>query len=170
MSSTLLNKPEGIGNPTGIIKVVSGGTDGQKTIYFMPCVKTNPSYYHAAFYQNSWGPWNCIDLIDSGWIDLPLDTGISAYSEAQKPRYRRVGKEVFLSGVFKGITESNTNIATLPNGYRPSKKIIVAVGSVGQIISRISIDVDGVISYNRSTIEPIVAENYHSVACTFNVD
>ena len=45
VSSTLLNKPEGVGNPTGIIKVVSGGADGQKTVYFMPCVKTTPSYY-----------------------------------------------------------------------------------------------------------------------------
>jgi len=168
--ASILNKPDGVGNSTGMVKVVAGGADGQKVIYYMPCNKINPSYYYQAYYQSSWGDWNKVDLVDSGWIVLPLNNGITAYSEDQKPRYRRVGKEVFISGVFKGVTASNTDVATLPAGYRPSKKIIIAVGAVGQIITRISIDTTGVISYNRSTIEPIIAENYHSLACSFNVD
>lgn len=168
--ATLLNKPDGVGNSTGRVLVRAGGNEGQKTVYYIPCVKTSPSYYQQSYYQSEWGSWNCVNLFDSGWIDLPLNDGISAYSEAQKPRYRRIGKEVFLSGVFTGVTASNTNIATLPNGYRPSKKVIFAVAAVGQIISRISIDTDGTIAYNRSTIEPIVAENYHSIACNFNAD
>ena len=170
IAASILNKPSAAGNSTSIVRVVSGGSDGQKVIYYVPCSKTNPTYYQQAYYQSAWGEWNTINLIDSGWIDLTLNSGITAYSEDQKPRYRRVGKEVFISGVFKGVTANNTDIATLPAGYRPSKKIIIAVGSVGQMISRLSIDTNGVISYNRSTIEPVIAENYHSIACSFNVD
>lgn len=170
VSSTLLNKPDGIGNPTGIIKVVSGGVDGQKTVYFMPCVKTNPSYYYAAYYQSTWGPWNTINLIDSGWIDLPLATGITEYSDGQKPRYRKVGKEVFISGVLKGVTERDKLIATLPANYRPSKKVMLPIACVGQMIGKISVETNGDIYLNRTTVEPVVAENWHSIACSFNVD
>lgn len=57
---------------------------------------------------------------DSGWIDLPLATGIEAYSSNSKPQYRKVGKVVFLRGVVKGITATGTVIGTLPPGFRPS--------------------------------------------------
>jgi len=170
VSSTLLNKPEGMGNATGIIKVVSGGVDGQKTVYIMPCVKTNPSYYYAAYYQLTWGAWNTVNLLDSGWLDLPLATGITAYSEGQKPRYRRLGKEVFISGVLKGVTEKDQVVATLPVDYRPSKKVMLPVACVGQMVGKISLETNGEIILNRTTIEPVVAENWHSIACSFNVD
>lgn len=169
VSATILNKPVA-GTHTAFIEVLEGGDSGQITVIYSPCKKTDATYYHCAYYSGEWGDWNCVNLIDSGWIDLPLASGISAYSDSQKPRYRKVGKEVFLSGVCKGLTQNDSLIGTLPSGYRPSKKVIFAVGSVGQIISRISIETNGEVNYNRSTIEPIVAENYHSVACNFNVD
>lgn len=169
VSATILNKPV-TGAQTAFIEVSKGGDSGQLTVLYMPCKKTDATYYHCAYYSGGWGDWNCVNLIDSGWIDLPLASGISAYSDSQKPRYRKVGKEVFLSGVCKGITHNESVIGTLPSGYRPSKKVIFPIGSVGQIISRISIETNGEVMYNRSTIEPIVAENYHSIACSFNVD
>lgn len=169
VSATISNKPI-TSTYSAFVEVVQGGDAGQKTIYYAPCTKDRATYYHAAYYQNEWGAWNTVDLMDSGWIDLPLATGITAYSETQKPRYRKIGKEVFISGVIKGITANDTVIGTLPEGYRPSKKVIFAVGSVGQIISRLSIETNGDIYYNRSTIEPIVAENYHSVASNFSID
>lgn len=166
---TLLNKPTE-SNATAFVKVAPGGSAGQKTVYYMPCDKEDPGYYHCAHYQNAWGNWNYINHTDSGWLDLPLADGITAYSEAQKPRYRRVGKEVFLAGVFKGVTAADTLVATLPAGFRPSKKVLIPVASVGQMLSRISIDTNGAITYNRSTTEPVIAENYHSLACSFCAD
>ena len=109
-------------------------------------------------------------LTDSGWLDLPLSTGIAAYNEAQKPRYRKVGKTVFLTGVLKGVTGSDVTIATLPSGYTPSKRAIIPIACVGQMIGKISIDTDGSIVLNRTTVEPVIAENWHSIACNFNVD
>lgn len=109
-------------------------------------------------------------LADSGWLDLPLSEGITQYNVEQKPRYRRIGKEVFLSGVFKGVTANNTSVGTLPEGFRPSKKIMYAVPSVSQCMSRISISADGVITHERATVEPLSASNWHSIACIFTID
>jgi len=109
-------------------------------------------------------------LTDTGWIDLPLSNGITAYSEEQKPRYRRIGKEVFLSGVFKGVTANNTPVGTLPEGFRPSKKIMYCVPSVSQCMSRISITSDGIITHERATVEPLNAANWHSIAYNFTID
>ena len=170
VASSLLNKPNGVNTSTGYIKVVAGGNDGQLMMYYYTCKKTDATYYYRAYYQGTWGDWNAISVIDTGWNDITLNTGISAYSESQKPRYRRIGKEVFLTGVFTGVTSANVLIGTLPTDCRPSKKMLIPIASVGQIISRMTVDVDGTIMYNRSTIEPIVAENYHSLACTFCVD
>lgn len=109
-------------------------------------------------------------LSDSGWGNLPLAEGITAYNEEQIPRYRRIGNEVFLSGVFKGVTANNTVIGTLPEGFRPSKKIMFATPSISQCMSRISITADGVITHERATVEPLAMSNWHSIACNFTID
>lgn len=168
VSATILNKPT-TSTHTARVRVLTMGDSGQKTIYYIPCSKTNNCYYVQAYYSGGWGDWLTTALTDSGWIDLPLTTGITAYSDAQKPRYRKIGNEVFLSGVYKGVEGENVTIATLPSGYRPTKKIIVACASVGQIFSKLSIETNGEIIYNRASIEPIAAVNWHSIACSFTV-
>ena len=169
VSATILNKPV-TNNHTATVEVIAGGDAGQKTVIYQTCSKTMPGHYHCAYYSSAWGAWNEVDMTDSGWIDLPLASGITAYSEAQKPRYRKIGKTVFLSGVYKGVTSENTTIATLPSGYRPTYKVILPTFSVGQIASKISIETSGAIVLNRTTIEPVVAENWHSIACCFESD
>lgn len=167
--ATLLNKPI-TSNWTAYIDVLPAGADGQKIVRYCPVSKDFESYYQVAYYSGAWGDWKVVSLKFTDWTDLPLASGISAYSEAQKPRYMRTNKTVFISGVITGVTEHDTVIATLPSGFRPSKKVIVPVASVGQIISRVSIDTDGTVSYNRSTIEPIIAANWHSIACCFEAN
>ena len=167
IAGTLINKPSTAGTMTGFVAVVPGGNSGQLIMFYVLCSKTNVKYWQRAYYQNSWSDWTEIDNSDTGWIDLPLSAGITAYSETQKPRYRKIGKIVYLSGVLRGVTERDQTVATLPVGYRPSMKVMFAVPSVGQIITKMSIDTNGAITLNRSTIEPIVAENWHSIACDF---
>lgn len=58
---------------------------------------------------------------DTGWITLPLASGITAYNEANTPQYRKIGKLVVVRGTVKGITARNTVIGTLPTGFRPTK-------------------------------------------------
>ena len=169
VSATLLNKP--ITNTwTAYIEVLPAGADGQKIMRYCPVSKDFESYYQVAYYSGAWGDWKVVSLKFTDWTDLPLVSGISAYSEAQKPRYMRTNKTVFISGGITGLTAHDSLISTLPSGFRPSKRVILPVASVGQMISKISIDTDGTIVYNRSTIEPIVAVNWHSIACCFEVN
>lgn len=166
VAATLLNKP--ITNSwTAYIDVLPAGADGQKIIRYCPVSKDFESYYQVAYYSGSWGNWKTVSLKHTDWTDLPLASGITAYSEAQKPRYMRNNKTIFLSGVVKGLTTHDSLIGTLPAGFRPAKKVIFPIASVGQIISKMSVETDGRIVYNRSSMEPIVAENYHSIACCF---
>lgn len=72
-----------------------------------------------------WGAWQPVRY-DSGWIDLPLASGISAYSSSQTPQYRKVGNTVYLRGAVKGIKQDKTIIGTLPTGYRPTKVVSFA--------------------------------------------
>lgn len=169
ISATLLNKPIST-NWTGIVEVIPAGSAGQLIQRYCPVSKDFESYYQRAYYSGAWGSWKTVSLKFTDWTDLPLADGISAYSEAQKPRYMRTNKTVFLSGVFTGITDNDVLVGTLPSGFRPAKRVILPIASVGQIISKISIDTDGTITYNRSTIEPITNINWHSIACCFEVN
>lgn len=58
---------------------------------------------------------------DTGWIDLPLASGITEYGAAAQYdcMYRKIGNIVYVIGCVKGITANNTPIATLPVNYRP---------------------------------------------------
>ncbi len=168
VSATILNKPT-TSTHTARVRVLSMGDSGQKSIYYIPCSKTNNCYYVQAYYSGGWGDWITTALTDSGWLDLPLSTGITAYSDTQKPRYRKIGNEIFLSGVYKGAEGENVTIATLPSGYRPTNKVIVACASVGQMFSKVSIETNGEIILNRTTIEPVAAVNWHSIACSFAI-
>lgn len=169
ISATLLNKPTA-NTATGYIIVLSGGSAGQLIMYYVPCAKEGASYYQRAYYESSWGTWKDVNVFDSGWLDLPLSGSVIAFNEEQKPRYRRIGKEVFISGVVKNISAFNTVIATLPVNYRPSKKIIIVIPSTATKFSRISIQTDGVMMYEQSSDDIVGAGNWHSIACNYNVD
>jgi hypothetical protein len=169
-STTLLNKPSNANSATGYIDVVAGGNSGQLMQYYRPCAKEGASYWQRAYYSGSWGDWHEINVFDSGWIDLTLTGDVIAFNEEQKPRYRRIGKEVFITGVVKNISEFNTVIATIPVNYRPSKKIIIAVPSTATKFSRISIQTTGVITYEQSSDNIVGTGNWHSIACSYNVD
>lgn len=169
VSATLLNKPT-TNTATGHIIVLKGGSAGQLIMYYIPCAKEGASYYQRAYYESSWGTWKEVNVFDSGWIDLPLSSEVVAFNEEQKPRYRRIGKEVFISGVVKNISAFNTVIATLPVNYRPSKKVIFAVPSTATKFSRISIQTNGVMTYEQSNDDIVGTGNWHSVACNYNVD
>lgn len=59
-------------------------------------------------------------IVDTGWIDLPLNSGWSYQYDTDKPQYRRIGNIVYLSGLVDGTANAPTTIGELPVGYRPS--------------------------------------------------
>lgn len=51
------------------------------------------------------------------WINLTLQSGVRS---VVTPQFTKKGSQVFLRGSVENIVSSNTVIATLPSGYRPS--------------------------------------------------
>lgn len=72
--------------------------------------------------NGTFGNWVALRS-DSGWIDLPLASGISAYSTAQSPQYRKINNTVYIRGAVKGIKKDKTIIGTLPISFRPTKVV-----------------------------------------------
>lgn len=72
--------------------------------------------------NGTFGEWVAV-RVDSGWLDLPLADGISSYSSAQSPQYRKINNTVYIRGAVKGIKTDKTIIATLPVGFRPTKVV-----------------------------------------------
>lgn len=151
VSSSLLNKPT-TSSVTGVIKVIPGGSSGQLIMYYIPCADS-PSYYQRAYYLGAWQPWHEVNLYDSSWITLPLQNGASAYNTAQVPQYRKVGNQVFIRGVFRGIIEACT-VAILPTAFRPSQRIMFNLPRTGYQNTRFEIETTGQINYIGSN-EPI---------------
>lgn len=57
--------------------------------------------------------------IDSGWIELPWEGGATS-NVNWTARIRRVGKSIFLRGLCTSIAANEVQIATIPDGYRPT--------------------------------------------------
>ena len=56
---------------------------------------------------------------DTGWIDIPWENGVSSNAN-WTARLRRVGKSIFLRGLCTGITSNEMQVATIPDGFRPT--------------------------------------------------
>lgn len=59
-------------------------------------------------------------LMDSGWLDLPLKTGWSYQYDTDKPQYRKIGNVVYLRGLVDATATAQATIGELPVGFRPS--------------------------------------------------
>lgn len=90
---------------------------------------------------------------DSGWLNLSLNTGWTVYSSGSwgNLMYKKINGVVYLRGLVNNATASNTTIATLPVGYRPTTtaRMVASMGhatSVGTAAARIDISLGGVIT------------------------
>lgn len=55
---------------------------------------------------------------DTGWMQLTGAEGIN-FSAVWVPKLRRIGKTVHLRGLCTGVTANQTQITTIPEGFRP---------------------------------------------------
>lgn len=85
-------------------------------------------------------------VADSGWLNITPLNGALAYNELQRPQYRKIGNRVFLRGVFKNIVEFPKTVAQLPEGYRPSKRIIFNGITNGNLTVRYELETNGNLS------------------------
>lgn len=105
---------------------------------------------------------------DSGWIDIPLRSGFVGSGET--PRYRRVGRAVYLRGrvartpVANFVANTQYIVGDLPASFRPNPLHMFALaGSDGtQSGGRFWVDVNG-----QLILQPKATPSNISVACTY---
>lgn len=69
---------------------------------------------------------------DTGWLNLTLNSGWSSPYMSDVAQYRRIGKVVYLRGLINATAAAGPNIATLPEGYRPSGQFQRYISCVNQ--------------------------------------
>lgn len=113
-------------------------------------------------------------LEDSGWIVLPLATGVEAYSAELTPKYRKVGKAVYLTGVVKGITAANAVLGTLPEGFRPTRQMYFMNGasnvSGNATFFNGQVNADGSVRITTHSEGVYIATNYLRLNGSFLID
>lgn len=110
-------------------------------------------------------------LADSGWIDLPLATGIAAHSTTNFPcRYRKIGNRVRVEGAVVGITAVNTVVATLPEGFRPSKSFYNVTPANAGKTDTFNVRNNGELKLMNTQLEALYADQYHFINAEFLVD
>jgi hypothetical protein len=105
---------------------------------------------------------------DSGWIDIPLRAGLQASGET--PRYRRIGRAVYLRGRVSKIDATNfaanvqITIGDVAVGFRPNPLVMFALaGSTGTSSGgRLWVSTTGEVICQPQNATPNM-----SVACTF---
>lgn len=113
--------------------------------------------------------WEEVDY-DSGWLALPLASGITAQSanSAYTPQYRKIGNVVYIEGCVKGATANNTVLATLPTGYRPVHQMRYMTGrsSTANVILQLS--TNGELQFiNLSDSSAVSASTYIYIQTSF---
>lgn len=58
-------------------------------------------------------------MSDSGWVDLTLESGITAADSTSTPGVRSIGGRIYIRGAVKGISAAGTTICALPVDCRP---------------------------------------------------
>lgn len=122
-----------------------------------------------------WGPLeissagDLTDGRDTGWIDLPLASGVSV-AAGLTPQYKRVGKTVYLFGriTYNGTASTNGGvIGTLPLGFRPDKDPfdLGAFVVTGTSVARLFVTADGSVTSGTSP----VANNQRILGGSFSV-
>jgi len=56
---------------------------------------------------------------DSGWLEIPWESGATS-NVNWTARLRRVGKSIFLRGLCTSVAANEVQLATIPEGYRPT--------------------------------------------------
>lgn len=60
---------------------------------------------------------------DSGWVELTLESGVTAFSDGTKPAVRKIGNCVYMRGAIFGLSANRKTIATLPDWALPSVNV-----------------------------------------------
>ena len=111
-----------------------------------------------------------VDAAETGaWTTLSVQNA-SAWSGAYAPRYKRLGKMVFLSG---GIAlsaalayRSSVAVASLPSGFRPAyDQALCAASDVGAV--RLTVAPGGTVTLKNISGYQLATTHFVSLGCAF---
>lgn len=118
----------------------------------------------------TWTVWTPI-YSDSGWAALPLASGVSQQNASVYPcRYRKLGNVVYVEGAVKGFTEIQKVVATLPEGFRPSKSFYMQTATNAGQTDTFMVRANGAIERMSTTRNPQSADDYHFINTSFLID
>jgi hypothetical protein len=104
--------------------------------------------YERGSYNGVWTAWELIGGQDTGWIDIAISSGFTSQG-TEKPQVRLINGIVYSRGGWSGtgITVSaNTDIGTVPAGYRPTQNVIWRAGSAsGAAVAELFVQSSGVV-------------------------
>lgn len=174
ISETILNKPI-TRNSNAYINVVYGAAGELQQWFFINSKSEtfNNKVYYRYYYENEWCAWQTgyFRADDSGWLDLPLASGITAHDATNFPcRYRKIGNVVYVEGCVKGFADVEKVVATLPVGYRPSATFYKLNATNGGKVDTFNIRTNGEIKRVSTTLENLATSNYHFINVQFLTD
>lgn len=131
-------------------------------IHFQPY---NSNLIYQKRFYNGWSEWERVgsDVVDTGWIDLPLINGVIPYGSMYRPVYRLIKEnglnKLYLKGAVKNIASKNVAIANLPTNITslvtsnmPFPQIGSNKGGISTLI-RWSVTVNGAIQIDGSSMD-----------------
>lgn len=110
---------------------------------------------------------------DSGWLDLPLGTGITQYdvSSRYNCKYRKIGSAVYVIGCIKGISSDGTVFAQLPANFRPINAYTYVTGINTKKTSIIYLQENGVFEFiGRGSGDTVASTEPIFIQTNFLVD
>ncbi len=116
-----------------------------------------------------------LESADSGWQTLTLGSGVTEYNQANCPvRCRKIGKQVYVEGLISNTVALNVTIATIPDGFRPSKNQIVVTPvskkTTGRYATLIFFTTGEIKIDAISTSESLVSSDYVSLKTSYLID
>lgn len=124
---------DALADGAGSIPALPQYKDGPLSAEAKTSIKDSFALQFAAFIQASVNPWTEMTLA-AGWTAL----GGGTY---HTPSYRLEGDRVHLRGAVTSIL-TGTTVTTLPEGYRPAKKMALTAVSFGETATPVVVYVD----------------------------
>lgn len=109
-----------IASGTFTLEVMSAGAEGQVFQRLTTAFKNGKQEcWERHFFTGSWGSWSCV-YSDTGWIDIPLQSGFSYGSEYSYLKGRLKNDVLYIRGDVKGISGNYQCFAILPATLMPT--------------------------------------------------
>ena len=156
-SNSIANIPAGVNGWLQVIKDKISGTWTKQVWYRAGTANSNDYQTYVRTRMNGvWSNWKQYQMVeDTGWKTLTLTSDFHTYEDnsANTPQYRKIGKVIEIVGAIAPTSNisagTNKTIATLPEGYRPSKKRYFICQGSGRAIWTLYVYSNGNVIFSR---------------------